>query len=158
MKFTDSFKSTEGLEEFERDDVENIVNSLAQTVQQMEMKKAKGRNVKAEEKAVDKAIQDGIRLMIEWAQRPRPSTSTPPLKLDDNTRLLVRKTMMVSDIRDSATLESEAFCKELLQSVLDIGIALEVEMGSLYLDPDTMSTTGSLDSEHDPFNRTAYSK
>mgnify|MGYP001585693095 FL=1 len=160
-KFTDTFKSTNGLEEFERDDLDAIINSLAQTAKQIKAKEAKGRNTRSEEKAVEKGVQEGLKIMIEWTKRPQPSSVNHLLQLDEATRLIMRKVMVLSDTRDPTTLASEAFCGELLQEVLEIAASIGIEIGAPDLDDlgaEKMNTTGSSDPQYDPFGRTAYSK
>lgn len=155
MKFTDTFSSRDGLEEYERDDIEGIINSLIQTSTQMEAKNAKGRDTRREEKEVDKVTRDALNLVIQWAQRPRPSGAKHPLELDDDSRRLIRKALVLADRRDGSTV---ALCGELLQVVLEIASYLEVEIGLADLDTDMTGNTSSSESETDPFGRTAYSK
>ncbi|KFY54650.1 hypothetical protein V496_07230 [Pseudogymnoascus sp. VKM F-4515 (FW-2607)] len=153
MKFTDTFRSRDGLEEYEMDDLENTITSLTHTSTQIESKKGKGRDTRRDEREVDKGTRDALKIVIQWAQRPQPSGAKHPLELDDDSRCLIRKALVLADSRDGTT---AALCDELLQVVLQIASSLGIEIGIPDLDAEMTSEIGSSESENDPFRNTAY--
>ncbi|KFY87574.1 hypothetical protein V498_07106, partial [Pseudogymnoascus sp. VKM F-4517 (FW-2822)] len=78
-------------QDYERDDIENTITSLIHTSTQIESKKAKGRDTRRDER-----------------ERPQPSGAKHPLELDDDSRCLIRKALVLADSRDGTTEDLQA--------------------------------------------------
>ncbi|OBT86749.1 hypothetical protein VE02_06280 [Pseudogymnoascus sp. 03VT05] len=155
-RFASTFPSTDGLEEFERDDIEEAVEGMLQTIHQIEKKKSKGRATKPEEKSVERGALSVLKIVEKWAKRPKPSTPSRPLHLSDTARLFIREGMLLLDETDPATLESDDFGSELLDLVVDIAESVGVKIKPPHLDQDKMDEDAVTDEEYDPFWSTAY--
>ncbi len=109
-----NFNSTDGLEEDEKDDILQFSANIQQTMKTIKTKRIRGRPIDQETDKLDQEARQLSSLVVNWAQRPKPTLSLNPLSFDftaDGRKLLRELYHLVQsgiiDHRDDDTFAKE---------------------------------------------------
>lgn len=117
MSFTGQYRTLDGLEAFEKDDIETLISTIETTAASFEKKMANKRSTKHEEHALHELSSKLVNLVLEWAQRPGPSSpiSTRVPQLDNNSRRIIRDLYILADRLTSEDVGREEEQKQMHQ-------------------------------------------
>lgn len=129
------FKSTEGLEEYEKDDIESGLHVILNATLQYRAKIAKGRATNKEADTIHQNLSHLMDIATAWAERPLPTEITSKYEISDNARIVTRRLIELITVDEKAIIQSPKFCVELENLVSELAALLVVvKMDSVHSD------------------------
>ncbi|KAH0559984.1 hypothetical protein GP486_003500 [Trichoglossum hirsutum] len=131
MSSSKRFQSLDGLEEYEKDDILECLESINSLMDVMKTRKGKGRSTVNEERQLETRITQLTTIALSWAQRPRPARCNamqPYLSID--TRRLLRELNALAEHRidHKVVAEEESFVERIGTGVAKLADMLKSDV------------------------------